>query len=95
MCVRGGDGDAHEIDCPRTYDHHITDGFARVRAIRKPEHHLDTKCDEGRLVERNAASEETRGKPQAKETHGEQQAAAPHQGQSANDWLWHFICAGS
>jgi hypothetical protein len=46
-------------------------------------------------VERNDASEETRGKPQAKETHGEQQAAAPRQGQSANDWLWHFIAPGA
>jgi hypothetical protein len=49
-------------------------------------------------VERSDASEETRGKPQAKETHGELQAAAPCQGhelQSANDRLWQLIRTGS
>jgi hypothetical protein len=49
-------------------------------------------------VERSDASEETRGKPQAKETHGELQAAPPCQGhelESANDGLWQPISTGS
>jgi hypothetical protein len=51
--------------------------------------------NEGRHVERSDASEETRGKPQAKETHGELHAAEPSQGHQANDGLWQLISTGS
>ena len=82
--------DAHEVRRPRNYDHRATHGLARVRGIREPGHGLDARRwrNKGRHVERSDASEETRGKPQAKETPGGLQAAAPGQGhelQSAND----------
>src|SRR4029450_3627662 len=97
--VPGGNGDPHEVNCLRNYDHRTPHVSTRVRAIRNG-HGLDARCwrNEGQHVERSDAGEKARGKPQAKETHGELQAAAQCQSrelQNANDGVRHLICTGS
>jgi len=96
LCARGGNGDSHEIHCPRNYDRRATHVSTRFGAIWKPGHCIDAGASVPKDDTWNVATRVKKHVASHKQKkHMANNRQRHHAKAKAQTWLWHSICPGS